>query len=207
MGVTGDDYSGPRSPACTLSRKTGDRISLRSYVRILTSPRPEAPRGARRGAPPSAPSSVFQALGTITAVPVTGPQVSSLQRLAGQGAAVLPQVSGPRAGPGPCVRLSVCPSPRSVPPAPQHRGCGGSSALGQVGRPLASWTACPGPVLPPLGFSRLRARGTRPRTPLCTPACAHTRTRTCTRREPSPLAPGTSAGPGILFPALLLPGF
>ncbi|XP_047641964.1 PHD finger protein 21B isoform X2 [Phacochoerus africanus] len=33
-----------------------------------------------------------QTLGTITAVPVTGPQVSSLQRLAGQGAAVLPQV-------------------------------------------------------------------------------------------------------------------
>ncbi|EAW73365.1 PHD finger protein 21B, isoform CRA_a, partial [Homo sapiens] len=33
-----------------------------------------------------------RALGTITAVPVTGPQVSSLQRLAGQGAAVLPQV-------------------------------------------------------------------------------------------------------------------
>ncbi|XP_006917395.1 PHD finger protein 21B isoform X1 [Pteropus alecto] len=33
-----------------------------------------------------------QALGTITAVPVTGPQVSSLQRLARQGAAVLPQV-------------------------------------------------------------------------------------------------------------------
>lgn len=33
-----------------------------------------------------------QALGTITAVPVTGPQVSSLQRLAGQGVAVLPQV-------------------------------------------------------------------------------------------------------------------
>lgn len=32
MGVTGDDYSGPRSPACTLSRKTGDRISLRSYA-------------------------------------------------------------------------------------------------------------------------------------------------------------------------------
>uniref|UniRef100_G3UIT8 PHD finger protein 21B n=1 Tax=Loxodonta africana TaxID=9785 RepID=G3UIT8_LOXAF len=36
--------------------------------------------------------SVSQALGTTTAVPVTGPQVSSLQRLAGQGAAVLPQV-------------------------------------------------------------------------------------------------------------------
>lgn len=36
VGVTGDDYSGPQSPACTLSRKTGDRISLRSYVRILT---------------------------------------------------------------------------------------------------------------------------------------------------------------------------
>ncbi|KAG8517950.1 PHD finger protein 21B, partial [Galemys pyrenaicus] len=35
-------------------------------------------------------------LGTTTAVPVTGPQVSSLQRLAGQGAAVLPQVSRPR---------------------------------------------------------------------------------------------------------------
>ncbi|KAF7461392.1 hypothetical protein GHT09_015139 [Marmota monax] len=33
-----------------------------------------------------------QALGAITAVPVSGPQVSSLQRLAGQGAAVLPQV-------------------------------------------------------------------------------------------------------------------
>ncbi|KAM7115435.1 PHD finger protein 21B isoform 2-T2 [Molossus nigricans] len=33
-----------------------------------------------------------QALGPITAVPVSGPQVSSLQRLAGQGAAVLPQV-------------------------------------------------------------------------------------------------------------------
>ncbi|XP_070267382.1 PHD finger protein 21B [Myotis yumanensis] len=33
-----------------------------------------------------------QALGPITAVPVTGPQVSSLQRLAGQGVAVLPQV-------------------------------------------------------------------------------------------------------------------
>ncbi|XP_007939930.1 PHD finger protein 21B [Orycteropus afer afer] len=33
-----------------------------------------------------------QALGTTTAVPVTGPQVSSLQRLAGQGAAELPQV-------------------------------------------------------------------------------------------------------------------
>ncbi|EDL04448.1 mCG50822 [Mus musculus] len=33
-----------------------------------------------------------QALGSTTAVPVTGPQVSSLQRLAGQGAAVLPQV-------------------------------------------------------------------------------------------------------------------
>ncbi|XP_028388777.1 PHD finger protein 21B isoform X1 [Phyllostomus discolor] len=33
-----------------------------------------------------------RALGSITAVPVAGPQVSSLQRLAGQGAAVLPQV-------------------------------------------------------------------------------------------------------------------
>ncbi|XP_036905578.1 PHD finger protein 21B isoform X2 [Sturnira hondurensis] len=33
-----------------------------------------------------------QALGSVTAVPVAGPQVSSLQRLAGQGAAVLPQV-------------------------------------------------------------------------------------------------------------------
>ncbi|XP_047405091.1 PHD finger protein 21B isoform X2 [Sciurus carolinensis] len=33
-----------------------------------------------------------QTSGTTTAVPVTGPQVSSLQRLAGQGAAVLPQV-------------------------------------------------------------------------------------------------------------------
>uniref|UniRef100_A0A8C0K9X0 PHD finger protein 21B n=1 Tax=Canis lupus dingo TaxID=286419 RepID=A0A8C0K9X0_CANLU len=42
--------------------------------------------------PGSASPPVFQALGAITAVPVTGPQVSSLQRLAGQGAAVLPQV-------------------------------------------------------------------------------------------------------------------
>uniref|UniRef100_A0A2K6SWZ2 PHD finger protein 21B n=1 Tax=Saimiri boliviensis boliviensis TaxID=39432 RepID=A0A2K6SWZ2_SAIBB len=41
---------------------------------------------------PTPPSSLFQALGAVTAVPVTGPQVSSLQRLAGQGAAVLPQV-------------------------------------------------------------------------------------------------------------------
>uniref|UniRef100_G1TP86 PHD finger protein 21B n=1 Tax=Oryctolagus cuniculus TaxID=9986 RepID=G1TP86_RABIT len=40
----------------------------------------------------SSPLSVPQALGVITTVPVTGPQVSSLQRLAGQGAAVLPQV-------------------------------------------------------------------------------------------------------------------
>ena len=53
----------------------------------------------------SPPSAVFQALGPITAVPVTGPQVSSLQRLAGQGAAVLPQVSGLQRAPG-C--LSVC---------------------------------------------------------------------------------------------------
>ncbi|XP_006866899.1 PREDICTED: PHD finger protein 21B isoform X2 [Chrysochloris asiatica] len=36
--------------------------------------------------------SALQTLGAVTAVPVTGPQVSSLQRLAGQGAAVLPQV-------------------------------------------------------------------------------------------------------------------
>ncbi|XP_066866473.1 PHD finger protein 21B isoform X2 [Kogia breviceps] len=41
---------------------------------------------------PSAPWGCYVALGTITAVPATGPQVSSLQRLAGQGAAVLPQV-------------------------------------------------------------------------------------------------------------------
>uniref|UniRef100_A0A2K6FMN0 PHD finger protein 21B n=1 Tax=Propithecus coquereli TaxID=379532 RepID=A0A2K6FMN0_PROCO len=50
--------------------------------------------GAAPGQPRwvGAAPSVLQALGTITAVPVTGPQVSSLQRLAGQGAAVLPQV-------------------------------------------------------------------------------------------------------------------
>ncbi|XP_012890877.1 PREDICTED: PHD finger protein 21B [Dipodomys ordii] len=41
--------------------------------------------------PPLSALSAFQALGAITAVPVSGPQVSSLQRLAGQGAAVLPQ--------------------------------------------------------------------------------------------------------------------
>ena len=55
------------------------------------------------------PPLVFQALGTITAVPVTGPQVSSLQRLAGQGAAVLPQVSSLRVGPGLAVCLSTAP--------------------------------------------------------------------------------------------------
>ncbi|XP_038010000.1 PHD finger protein 21B isoform X2 [Motacilla alba alba] len=45
--------------------------------------------GARR--PPELGSST-QTLGTITAVPIKVPQVSSLQRLAGQGPAVLPQV-------------------------------------------------------------------------------------------------------------------
>ncbi|XP_037371046.1 PHD finger protein 21B [Talpa occidentalis] len=44
------------------------------------------------GPPRAAALADTQALGTTTAVPVTGPQVSSLQRLAGQGAAVLPQV-------------------------------------------------------------------------------------------------------------------
>jgi hypothetical protein len=56
--------------------------------------------------------SVFQALGAITAVPVTGPQVSSLQRLAGQGAAVLPQVSS--LGQRLSVCLFVCPLPLSI---------------------------------------------------------------------------------------------
>lgn len=51
--------------------------------------------------------SVFQALGPTTAVPVTGPQVSSLQRLAGQGAAVLPQVSI-------CLSQSLGTTPRSL---------------------------------------------------------------------------------------------
>ncbi|XP_053243590.1 PHD finger protein 21B isoform X2 [Podarcis raffonei] len=46
--------------------------------------------GARRA--PAAPGSQSQALGTIAAVPITVPQVSSLQRLAGQRPAVLPQV-------------------------------------------------------------------------------------------------------------------
>ncbi|XP_021566631.1 PHD finger protein 21B [Carlito syrichta] len=50
------------------------------------------PGNCQRDVPHCHPLTVFQALGTITAVPVTGPQVSSLQRLAGQGAAVLPQV-------------------------------------------------------------------------------------------------------------------
>jgi len=35
---------------------------------------------------------VFQMLGTLTAVPIKVPQVSSLHRLAGQAATVLPQV-------------------------------------------------------------------------------------------------------------------
>lgn len=57
--------------------------------------------------------SVFQALGATTTVPVTGPQVSSLQRLAGQGAAVLPQVN---------VCLSrVCPPPRAASEFPFRR--------------------------------------------------------------------------------------
>ncbi|XP_060131161.1 PHD finger protein 21B isoform X2 [Zootoca vivipara] len=45
---------------------------------------------ARRA--PAGPGSQTQALGTIAAVPITVPQVSSLQRLAGQRPAVLPQV-------------------------------------------------------------------------------------------------------------------
>uniref|UniRef100_A0A670HR92 PHD finger protein 21B n=1 Tax=Podarcis muralis TaxID=64176 RepID=A0A670HR92_PODMU len=45
---------------------------------------------ARRA--PAAPGSQSQALGTIAAVPITVPQVSSLQRLAGHRPAVLPQV-------------------------------------------------------------------------------------------------------------------
>nr|XP_035939975.1 PHD finger protein 21B isoform X3 [Halichoerus grypus] len=44
------------------------------------------------GACPGVAEMWEQALGAITAVPVTGPQVSSLQRLAGQGVTVLPQV-------------------------------------------------------------------------------------------------------------------
>lgn len=44
-----------------------------------------------------------QTLGTITAVPIKVPQVSSLQRLAGQGPAVLPQVGNTV----PCVVLYV----------------------------------------------------------------------------------------------------
>ncbi|KAJ7329457.1 hypothetical protein JRQ81_015631 [Phrynocephalus forsythii] len=47
-------------------------------------------RRRRAPAEPGAPAS--QALGTITAVPIKVPQVSSLQRLAGQRPAVLPQV-------------------------------------------------------------------------------------------------------------------
>lgn len=45
-------------------------------------------------------------------MPVTGPQVSSLQRLAGQGAAVLPQVSSSWEGPG--GDLSSVPSPQAL---------------------------------------------------------------------------------------------
>ncbi|EPQ20121.1 PHD finger protein 21B, partial [Myotis brandtii] len=48
-----------------------------------------------------------QALGPITAVPVTGPQVSSLQRLAGQGVALLPQVSRPGRAPGAGVAYAI----------------------------------------------------------------------------------------------------
>lgn len=59
-----------------------------------------------------------QALGTITAVPIKVPQVSSLQRLAGQGPAVLPQVQStvPKRGLCclPCVVLCSCLVPRLV---------------------------------------------------------------------------------------------
>ncbi|XP_050780747.1 PHD finger protein 21B isoform X2 [Gopherus flavomarginatus] len=55
-------------------------INLQTTAKLVTARRaPE--RGSRS-----------QALGTITAVPIKVPQVSSLQRLAGQGPAVLPQV-------------------------------------------------------------------------------------------------------------------
>lgn len=43
-----------------------------------------------------------QTLGTITAVPIKVPQVSSLQRLAGQGPAVLPQVQNTASKGGLC---------------------------------------------------------------------------------------------------------
>ncbi|XP_030336183.1 PHD finger protein 21B isoform X2 [Strigops habroptila] len=55
-------------------------INLQTTAKLL---------GARR--PPELGSNA-QTLGTITAVPIKVPQVSSLQRLAGQGPAVLPQV-------------------------------------------------------------------------------------------------------------------
>lgn len=65
------------------------------------------------------PHSVFQTLGSTTAVPVTGPQVSSLQRLAGQGAAVLPQVST-SLSPAPQHHLWVPPSGGAfLPPSPR----------------------------------------------------------------------------------------
>ncbi|KAK1327609.1 hypothetical protein QTO34_012898 [Cnephaeus nilssonii] len=51
-----------------------------------------SPERAVRPGPAAQQRPVFQALGSITAVPAPGPQVSSLQRLAGQGVAVLPQV-------------------------------------------------------------------------------------------------------------------
>ncbi|XP_019507228.1 PREDICTED: PHD finger protein 21B [Hipposideros armiger] len=86
-----------------MSEESGSKITpaFVSIVLMGPSPQGQAPTPALPGrwwlclflGPVSAPPSpVFQALGTITAVPVTGPQVSSLQRLAGQGAAVLPQV-------------------------------------------------------------------------------------------------------------------
>lgn len=56
-----------------------------------------------------------QTLGTITAVPIKVPQVSSLQRLAGQGPAVLPQVQNTASKGGLChfVRiLCFCLVPR-----------------------------------------------------------------------------------------------
>lgn len=97
------------------------------------------------------PSSAFQALGTITAVPVTGPQVSSLQRLAGQGVAVLPQVSGRGWAPGAC--LSVRPSvPAACDPSPSALRFLGGTPRGALSSPASC--VRPSETFPPDPASR-----------------------------------------------------
>ncbi|XP_068026779.1 PHD finger protein 21B isoform X3 [Melanerpes formicivorus] len=78
--VTAHLNGGLGCSAATVEPPQSSPINLQTTAKIA---------GSRR--PPELGSNT-QTLGTITAVPIKVPQVSSLQRLAGQGPAVLPQV-------------------------------------------------------------------------------------------------------------------